>query len=104
MTNYNDGNWHGWNGGECPVHPETLIEARYETSANSAEFDAAQIKAKDRAPGCWQHRAGFNGIIAFRVVKEHREPVEAWFVNTSAGWFEGTQSTPGARLFREVIA
>lgn len=28
MTDYNDGNWHGWNGGECPVHPESLIELR----------------------------------------------------------------------------
>ena len=26
MTSYNDGKWHGWNGGECPVHPETEVE------------------------------------------------------------------------------
>ena len=28
MVDYNDGEWHGWNGGECPVHPESLIELR----------------------------------------------------------------------------
>ena len=27
MTNtYNDGKWHGWNGGECPVHPKTVVD------------------------------------------------------------------------------
>ena len=24
MVDYNDGNWHGWDGGECPVHPESV--------------------------------------------------------------------------------
>ena len=27
MTNYNDGKWHGWNGGECPVHPKSMVDA-----------------------------------------------------------------------------
>ena len=31
MTNYNDGRWHGWNGGECPVHPETVVVVVTET-------------------------------------------------------------------------
>lgn len=26
MSDYYDGCWHGWNGGECPVHPETIID------------------------------------------------------------------------------
>jgi transposase len=26
MIDYNDGKWHGWNGGECPVHPESVVE------------------------------------------------------------------------------
>lgn len=25
MTDYNDGKIHGWNGGDCPVHPETEV-------------------------------------------------------------------------------
>ena len=29
--NYNDGRWHGWNGGECPVHPETVVVVVTET-------------------------------------------------------------------------
>jgi hypothetical protein len=26
MTDYNDGNWHGWQGGDCPVHPKSEVE------------------------------------------------------------------------------
>lgn len=22
---YNNGRWHGWNGGECPVHPKSVV-------------------------------------------------------------------------------
>lgn len=25
MTDYNDGKWHGWNGGECPVDPQAEV-------------------------------------------------------------------------------
>lgn len=26
---YNDGQWHGWNGKECPVHPKSMIEIKF---------------------------------------------------------------------------
>jgi hypothetical protein len=35
MTDYNDGKWHGWNGGECPVDPDSEIEAYYFPDAAS---------------------------------------------------------------------
>lgn len=25
MTDYSDGEWHGWNGGECPVRPDGVV-------------------------------------------------------------------------------
>ncbi len=28
MTDWNNGQIHGWNGGDCPVHPETVVEYR----------------------------------------------------------------------------
>ena len=74
MTDYNDGNWHGWNGGECPVHPETTVEVRYEDGS----YDGIVI-----AKGCeygWAKLANKRGICAFRVIKEHREPREVWVV------------------------
>lgn len=29
-ANYNDGTIHGWNGGDCPVHPETVVKVYFE--------------------------------------------------------------------------
>lgn len=90
MTDYNDGKWHGWNGGECPVNPKTRLQAVEE---NGCRWEAD-------AEDCDWH--SFRG--AFRVVKEHREPVEVWFKNhVEIGWRETTKNTPGARLFREVL-
>lgn len=68
MTNYNDGNWHGWNGGECPVHPKTEVETVLldGTAPIRATADMRQ----------WEHVGDKSDIIAFRVVKEYREPRE----------------------------
>lgn len=68
MTDYNDGKWHGWNGGECPVHPETIVE--YVTINGHNDNRAACGLVFDRD--------NLSAIIAFRVIKEHREPREFW--------------------------
>lgn len=73
MTNYNDGQWHGWNGGECPVHPETRVHGVESLGANSVTW---KTEAKDND---WP---SFRG--AFRVTKEHKEPREFWIVNYDA--------------------
>lgn len=83
MTNYNDGKWHGWNGGKCPVHPETVVEVAQHGDdldlGKSVEF-------------IWSHIEGdpYN-IIAFRVTKEHKEPREFWVCG-----FEAFESLPEA--------
>ena len=54
---YNNGEWWGWNGGECPVHPKSRIDANNGCWAGfAAEID-------------WQ---SFRG--AFRVLVAHVEP------------------------------
>lgn len=73
MTNYNDGNWWGWNGGECPVHPKTRVEVVYYEDAIPDPVWLDQDAAGDFN---WQS----DTIIAFRVTREHREPRE-WWVN-----------------------
>lgn len=74
MTNYNDGRIHGWNGGECPVHPETEFEAWLR--GGERDTDMARVFVG------WQHdnedHYESGDIIAFRVVKEHREPKTIW--------------------------
>jgi hypothetical protein len=71
-TNYNDGKWHGWNGGECPVHPESkvliMVFSKNLNSGHSRECAANSVN--------WHS----NNIIAFRVTKEHKEPREWWLI------------------------
>ena len=72
MTNYNDGAWHGWNGGECPVHPKSMVEAVFDDGLPHVS------RSLHHADGFfWEPQST---IIAFRVVKEYREPREFWIV------------------------
>lgn len=78
MTNYNVGEWHGFNGGECPVHPGTIVHVVWADDRNPEsprEYVASQIN--------WDSQIG-DAPCAFRVVKEHREPRE-WWVNEYEG-------------------
>lgn len=65
MTDYNDGNLHGWNGGECPVHPKSRIEG--------LEWD---LKARWTALAEDNDWSSFKG--AFRIIHVHREPRVLW--------------------------
>lgn len=67
MKNYDDGLWHGWNGGECPVHPDTVIEAIFHDGSGSGESVVACDIDWDYL---WP--------VVFRVIKEHKEPREFW--------------------------
>ena len=69
MTNYNDGNWHGWNGGECPVHPKSVVEAVW----HDANQETTGIRKGPALGGAWHSQ-----ILKFRVVNEYREPREWW--------------------------
>lgn len=93
MTDYNDGKWHGWNGGECPVHGDSHVE--YVTLNEPGISDAGSLD--------WNTE--ILPIIAFRVVKRHREPRELWFRQgiLSAEWHACRPEADGATLFREVL-
>ena len=64
MTDYNDGNWHGWNGGECPVHPESIVDVKFN---EGTEYEGHE--AED-----WIWNGKLYRIIAFRVTKPYVEP------------------------------
>ena len=72
MTDYNDGKWHGWNGGECPVHQASLVDIVTEGGIAFPESYAGSI-------GGWE-RGHPNPIVAFRVIKPYTEPREWWTV------------------------
>jgi len=70
MTNYNDGNWHGWDGGECPVHPKSqcdIIEPVDDTQNDDPNVSNGNASAYTWSSPC-----------LFRVVKEYRESREWW--------------------------
>jgi hypothetical protein len=77
MTNYNDGKIHGWNGGDCPVHPETEVRAWRRNLGLPILWQAKLIS--------WRHDYGDADIIAFQVVKQHVEPKVIWVNETKGG-------------------
>jgi hypothetical protein len=98
MTNYNDKNgvpdWnngkiHGWNGGYCPVHPKTELKVWFRNGG----IDYWPAKALE-----WTHQDRPGDIIAFRVVKEHREPKVIW-VNEYATGIAIYTSEEGAKKY-----
>lgn len=78
--NYNDGKIRGWNGGECPVHPDTRV--RYwlngDESSTATAGNLDWVWDEDH-PLYWD-------IIAFQVVEEYKEPLTIWaYVDTDTG-------------------
>ena len=71
-VNYNDGNWHGWDGGECPVHPNSVVE----TVWHDTGAEKAGVSGPRTAGTIW----GWSHVVKFRVVKKYREPREWWCV------------------------
>jgi hypothetical protein len=64
--------WFGWNGGECPLHPETEVFFAFRDYDDRMEVFEGFAK---RAP--WQCPGGF------RITKLYREPRKAreWWIN-----------------------
>ena len=70
MNDYNDGKWHGWNGGECPVHPKSVVDARFLDPRQ--HFTPPEPRKAEEL--IWVHDGYPWDIIAFRVVKPYTEP------------------------------
>ena len=69
MTDYNDGQIYGWNGGECPVHPKSEVKYWMRNGA-SLTVDAEHL--------WWKHSNANGDIIAFQVTKPYVEPKVIW--------------------------
>ena len=83
MTDYNDGKWHGWNGGKSPLHPNTLVDLHYEDGRSFNEVEAGYSKTVR-----WMHSEPTARIVAFRVTKQYKEPREFWILPpTTTGHF-----------------
>lgn len=82
VTDYNDGNWHGWTGGECPVHPKSAVDVKFN---DGEEYEG-------RGAGGWVWKGTLDKIIAFRVTKPYVEPREFW-VNEYPSGFGGVYNS-----------
>ena len=92
MTNYNDGNWHIWNGGECPVHPKTEVEAVWHDPrmGNAGMSGPRPAKVENEPTLAWVH------VVKFRVVKEYREPREFWIAGPNEVAFSSAREAKTA--------
>jgi hypothetical protein len=98
---YNDGKWHRWAGGECPVHPSNVVQIKYlhNNCISDLETDAIDFHWDSvHAP-----------IIAFRVTKVHVEPPkvprEFWVPKATAESFYERKPADTTRYIhvREVL-
>lgn len=80
MTNYNDGKWHGHNGGECPVHPNSVVEVATAHPNGGMSNGRGALAASEYR---WDHTVSIYKIVAFRVVKEYKEPRFFWIVGST---------------------
>lgn len=104
LTEYETGVWYGWNGGECPVHPKSMVEI----VTRHGEQEALPAES-------WIWDCTYSPIRAFRIVEPYAAPLEVW-IPISAGVCLGAnfgteeQASQAARgrpcarvaLFREV--
>lgn len=73
MINYNDGQWHGWNGGECPVS----AKAKVKWATDDGFYGESIAEKLDWSQG--------TNICAFRVTRH--APRELWLVMSLSGYF-----------------
>lgn len=85
MTDYNDGKWHRYHGWNCPVHLKSQVQTFFIYNGGDPQFSGDEpINASLQV---WEN------VIAFRVVKEYREPREFWIC---------TDENPGHPAFQMV--
>lgn len=85
---YNNGQIWGWNGGECPVHPETMVEAWFRGGGSS-------VTVANRL--FWTPSDKGGDIIAFKVVKPYVEPKVIWVNEHNSLLWVAHQSEQSAR-------
>lgn len=94
MTDYNDGKWHGWNGGKCPVEPQSIMEVHYINALGGYGYD------KDRKAG--EHSWALSCL--FRVTKPAPpKPREWWIVGRCEAWFDREEAEANCPAGASII-
>ncbi len=88
MTDYNNGQIYGWNGGKCPVHPKDVVEVWF-------RGHDPDITLAGSLP--WGHSDDFDDVVAFKVVKPYVEPKVIWVNEHNSLLWVAYQSEQSAR-------
>ena len=90
MSEYKTGKIYGWNGGECPVHPETEVNVWFRGQSCQSTLKATYLE--------WEHDGNSTGdIVCFQVVTPYAEPKVIWVNETSTGQMIAYNSESEAR-------
>lgn len=84
MSDYYNGQIHGWNGGECPVHPRDHVDVWCRSGV---------LKSSLAGDFSWDHAEAHHfgrkdDIIAFQMVKRHVEPKVIWVNEYPDGFYK----------------
>ena len=85
MTDYNDGEWHGWNSRHRPdgVHPESLVTFVWHDVWHDEETGRCGVECDTPA-----RKVVWPNTIKFRVTKPFQEPRVIW-VNEYKNGYSG---------------
>ena len=90
MTEYVTGQIYGWNGGECPVHPETKVELWFRGG----------VWTRDDAGVCsWKHFNSTGDIVCFQVIEPYAEPKTIWVNEYADGDLYAYSSENMAKMY-----
>jgi hypothetical protein len=101
-VDYNDGKWHRWAGGECPVHPSSVVHATFLVGIGEPRTDS-------RLARMFHWGACASPIVAFRVTEGYVEPPkvprEFWVPKATAESFYERKPADTTRYIhvREVL-
>ena len=91
MTDYKTGQIYGWNGGECPVHPKTVVEVWLRNGVGAVLVKVAE--------DCWSwgHSGEGGDIVCFQVVTPYVGPKTLWVNEYATGGMEAYGSEKEAK-------
>jgi len=78
MNDYNNGEIWDWNGGECPVHPESEVICWVRSSVFTIDTEAGLVN--------WEHLDDELDIVCFQVTKPYAEPKTIWVNEWASGF------------------
>lgn len=61
--------WITWEGGECPVEPDTLVQVQFRGETRARAGRSKSDTALDQHGFDWSHNNNGGDIIAYRIIQ-----------------------------------